>query len=77
MRNLIIITLLFSGCKFETKEQKIKRMEKDSCDLAYRYISECAYEHKRTRVSPLLNCTLKEAEQILSMSCASLIKKLK
>ena len=46
MRAFIIITILFSGCKFETKEEKLERIRKDSCDLAHRYISECAYEKK-------------------------------
>lgn len=74
MKNLIVITLLFSGCKFETKEQKLERMRKDSCDLAYHYVSECAYEHKGTRVTPLINCTQEEADKILTLSCEEVLR---
>jgi hypothetical protein len=73
MRTLIIITILLSGCKFETKEQKLERMRKNSCDLAHRYISECAYEHKGARVAPLVGCTQEDADKILSMSCVDLL----
>ena len=77
MRALIIITILFSGCKFETKEEKLERIRKDSCDLAHRYLNECAYERKRVRIAPFVSCSQSYADQILSMSCDRLVENLK
>jgi hypothetical protein len=77
MRALIIITILFSGCKFETKEQKLERMRKDSCDLAHRYLNECAYERKGVRIAPFAVCSQSYADQILSYPCDVLVENLK
>ena len=77
MRALIIITILLSGCKFETKEEKLERIRKDSCDLAHRYISECAYESKKVRVAPFASCSQSYADRILSMPCNVLVENLK
>lgn len=77
MRAFIIITILFSGCKFETKEEKLERIRKDSCDLAHRYISECAYEKKGVRVAPFVSCTKSYADRILSYPCDVLVENLK
>lgn len=77
MRALIIITILLSGCKFETKEEKLERIRKDSCDLAHRYISECAYEHKKVRIEPFASCTKLYADRILSHPCDVLVESLK
>ena len=70
----IIIIILFSGCKFETKKEKQVQEEKRLCDLAYLYISECAYEYKKIRVSPLKSCNTTQAQNILSSSCEDLLK---
>jgi hypothetical protein len=77
MRVLLIITILFSGCKFETKEEKLERIRKDSCDLAHRYISECAYERKKVRVAPFVSCSQSYADRILSYPCDVLVENLK
>ena len=74
MRALIIITILFSGCKFETKEEKLERIRKDSCDLAHRYLNECAYERKGVRIAPFVSCSQSYAEKILEMSCDVLVE---
>lgn len=77
MRAFIIITILFSGCKVETKEEKLERIRKDSCDLAHRYISECAYEFKKVRVAPFVSCSKSYADRILSYPCDVLVENLK
>jgi hypothetical protein len=77
MRVLLIITILFSGCKVETKEEKLERIRKDSCDLAHRYISECAYERKKVRVAPFVSCSQSYADRILSYPCDVLVESLK
>ena len=77
MRAFIIITILFSGCRFETKEAKLERKRKESCDLAHRYISECAYEQKKVRIAPFVNCYKEYADRILSYPCDVLVENLK
>ena len=77
MRAFIIITILFSGCKFETKEEKLERTRKESCELAHRYISECAYERKKVRVAPFVSCSQTYADRILSYPCDVLVESLK
>lgn len=77
MRAFIIITILFSSCKVETKEEKLERMRKDSCELAHRYVSECAYERKKVRVAPFAICSQSYADRILAMSCEDLVQNLK
>ena len=77
MRTLLIITILLSGCKFETKEERLERIRKDTCDLAHRYISECAYEFKKVRVAPFVSCSKEYADRILALSCESLVENLK
>ena len=77
MRVLLIITILLSGCKFETKEEKLERMRKDSCDLAHRYVNECAYERKGVRVAPFVSCSQSYADRILSYPCDVLVENLK
>ena len=79
MKVLIIITLSFimTGCKVETKEQKEKRLEKEACDLAYLYLSECAYAHKNVRLAPLSFCDKRYADKVLSYSCEDLVKGMK
>lgn len=79
MKTVFIITmlLLLSGCKFETKEQKTKRLEKEACELAFSYLSECAYELKKVRLAPLKFCDKKYADKILSYSCDVLVDGLK
>lgn len=71
---IITMILILSGCKVETKEQKAKRLEKESCDLAYRYLAECAYEHKKVRLAPLSFCDQSYADKVLSYPCEVLIK---
>lgn len=75
MKNLIIITILIciTSCKLETKEQKLKRVEGEACDLAYKYLSECAREYKKGRVVPFKSCTKEYAEKILEVSCLELV----
>ena len=68
----IIILLLLNSCKIETKEQKYKRLEKETCELAWRYASECSYELTKTRVAPFEGCTKRFAEKVLSYSCDQL-----
>jgi hypothetical protein len=72
----IIITLiiLMASCKFQTKKEKLKQEEERFCELAYLYISECAYEYKKIRVSPLKSCNTTQAQNILSSSCEDLLK---
>ena len=77
MRALIIITILLSGCKFETKEEKLERIRTNSCDLAHRYINECAYERKGVRVAPFASCSQSYADRILSYPCDVLVENLK
>ena len=67
------MSLTLTGCKVETKEQKDKREEKETCELAYRYLSECAYELKKVRVTPLRYCNKEYAERVLSHSCSVLV----
>ena len=76
MKAILIITtiLILNGCKVETKEQKAKRVEKESCELAYRYLSECAYEHRKVRLAPLSFCDKSYADKVLSYPCEVLIK---
>jgi hypothetical protein len=76
MKNLIIITMLISlnSCKLETKEQKLKRVEKNTCDLAYNYVSECARVHKGVAVAPFKLCSKEYAEKLLEKSCLELMK---
>ena len=68
----ITMVLLLNSCKIETKEQKYKRQEKEACELAYRYASECAYERTNIGVKPFEDCTKEFAEKILSHSCEEL-----
>ena len=77
MRVLLIITILFSGCKFEPKEEKLERTRKQSCELAHRYISECAYERKKVKIAPFVSCSKEYADRILSYSCDVLVESLK
>lgn len=70
---IITMTLMLTGCKFETKEQKLKRVEKETCELAYRYLSECAYELKKVRVAPLKFCNKEYADRLLSQPCSVLV----
>jgi outer membrane lipopolysaccharide assembly protein LptE/RlpB len=70
---IITMTLMLTGCKFETKEQKQKRIEKETCELAYRYLSECAYELKKVRVAPLKFCNRAYADRLLSYPCSVLV----
>ena len=79
MKVIIIVTIfaILSSCKVETNEQKSKRLEKEACELAYRYLAECAYEHKRVRLAPLSFCDQKYADKVLSYPCETLIKGLK
>ncbi len=77
MRTFIIITILFSGCKFETKEEKSERTRKEACELAHRYISECAYEFKKVRVAPFVSCSKEYADRIMSYPCEVLVENLK
>ena len=77
MRVLFIITIVLSGCKFETKEEKLERIRKESCDLAHRYIKECAYERKGVRVAPFVSCSQSYADRILSYPCDVLVENLK
>ena len=72
----IITIILLMSCNFETKEQREKRKEEEVCSLAYKYISECAYEIKRVRVAPLQSCTKKYAEKVLMHSCKELVSTL-
>ena len=75
MKPIFIITmiLILNGCKVETKEQKAKRLEAEACELAFRYLSECAYEHKGVRLTPLSFCDKRYAEKILSYPCDVLV----
>lgn len=79
MKPVFIITmiLILNGCKVETKEQKAKRLEKEACELAFRYISECAYEYRKVRLAPLAFCDKKYADKILSYPCDVLVDGLK
>ena len=74
---IITLTLMLTGCKFETKEKKLKRIEKETCELAYQYLSECAYELKKVRVEPLKYCNKEYAERLLSHPCSVLVNGLK
>lgn len=76
MRIILITTMLIllSSCKLETKEQKLKRVERESCELAYRYLSECAYEYKKVRVAPLRYCSKEYADRIIKSSCEELLQ---
>ena len=73
----IIIIILFSGCKFETKKEKQEQEEKRLCDLAYLYISECAYEYRKVTVAPFEACTENYARRMLSYPCDVLVESLK
>ena len=78
MKSVLITTtlILLCSCKLETREEKAKRIEQDSCSLAHRYISECAYEYKRVKVVPFKSCTKEYADRILEKSCKSLLERL-
>jgi hypothetical protein len=73
----IIIIILFSGCKFETKKEKQVQEEKRLCDLAYLYISECAYEYRKVTVAPFEACTENYARRMLGYPCDVLVESLK
>lgn len=71
---IITIIILVASCKSQTKEDKMKYEEDRLCDLAYLYISECAYEYKKVRVSPLRFCNSSYAQNVISSSCEDILK---
>lgn len=71
---IITIIILVASCKSQTKEDKMKHEEDRLCGLAYLYISECAYEYKKVRVSPLPFCNTTYAQNIIDSSCEDILK---
>jgi hypothetical protein len=74
---IITIIILVASCNSQTKEDKMKHEEERLCELAYLYISECAYEYKKVRVSPLSFCNSSYAQNIIDTSCEDLLKGLR
>ena len=74
---IIFITFLMVDCKLQTKKEKQEQEEKRLCDLAYLYVSECAYEYRKVTVAPFEACTENYARRMLSYPCDVLVESLK